>query len=89
MPQLIIVNKPFGDIRSKTMATTEKTLNVTGMMCDHCVKHVTKALEKVDGVESADVSLEKNNAVVKLDHDVEDTVLIQAVFDAGYEATVA
>ena len=67
----------------------EKTLNVEGMMCQHCVAHVTKALEKVEGVASVDVSLEENRATVALSADVADKVLIDAVVDAGYEATVA
>lgn len=37
----------------------EKTLEITGMMCGHCEMAVKKALEAVDGVESADVSHEK------------------------------
>ena len=28
-----------------------KTLSVEGMMCQNCVKHVTKALAAVEGVE--------------------------------------
>ena len=30
-----------------------KTVKVEGMMCQHCVAHVKKALEGVDGVEEA------------------------------------
>lgn len=67
----------------------EKTLNVEGMMCQHCVVHVTKALEKVEGVASVDVSLEENRATVALSADVADQVLIDAVVDAGYEAAIA
>ena len=66
----------------------EKTLNVEGMMCQHCVAHVTKALEKVEGVASVDVSLEENRATVALSADVADQVLIDAVVDAGYEAAI-
>ncbi|MGI6217945.1 MAG: heavy metal translocating P-type ATPase [Coriobacteriales bacterium] len=67
----------------------EKTLNVEGMMCEHCVAHVTKALEEIDGVESAKVSLDDANAVVNMTKDVPDDVLVNAVVDAGYKATVA
>ena len=42
----------------------EHKINVTGMTCMHCVGAVKKALESVDGVESAEVSLEQANAVV-------------------------
>ena len=46
-------------------------------------------LEGVDGVASADVSLENNNAVVTLESDVADDVLIAAVVEEGYEAQIA
>ena len=63
----------------------EKTVSINGMMCEHCVAHVKEALEKVDGVRSADVSLEKKNAVVTLDGEVGEEALKKAVTDAGYE----
>lgn len=63
----------------------QKTLNITGMMCNHCVAHVKKALESVDGVSSVNVSLENNNATVTLSHPVDDATLAKAVTDEGYE----
>lgn len=65
----------------------QKTLNITGMMCNHCVAHVKKALESVDGVSSVNVSLENNNAIVTLSHPVDDATLAKAVTDEGYEVT--
>lgn len=65
----------------------QKTLNITGMMCNHCVAHVKKALESVDGVSSVNVSLENNNATVTLSHHVDDATLAKAVTDEGYEVT--
>ena len=66
-----------------------RKLNVTGMMCQHCVAHVTKALEGVEGVSSVDVSLEAGTATVEAVEGVSDDALVAAVADAGYEATVA
>ena len=63
-----------------------KTLHVEGMMCQHCVAHVKKALEEVDGVEEAAVDLDAGTAAVRLVCDVSDGVLAAAVEDAGYEA---
>lgn len=65
----------------------QKTLNITGMMCNHCVAHVKKALESVDGVSSVSVSLENNNATVTLAHPVDDATLAKAVTDEGYDVT--
>ena len=67
----------------------EKTLNVEGMHCPKCVARVKKALEGVEGVTSAEVSLEANNAVVTLAADVADEVLIAAVVDSGFGASRA
>ncbi|HJB55498.1 MAG TPA: heavy metal translocating P-type ATPase [Candidatus Olsenella avistercoris] len=66
-----------------------RTLNVTGMMCQHCVAHVTKALEGVAGVSSVSVSLEDGTATVEAAEDVTNEALVAAVVDAGYEAEVA
>ncbi len=62
------------------------TLNVSGMTCNHCVMAVTKALSEVAGVEAADVSLEKAQAVVKGSAAAQ--VLINAVKEEGYEAAL-
>lgn len=74
---------------SRKESTMTKTLNVTGMMCQHCVAHVTKALEGVDGVSSVEVSLEAGTATVEAADTVSDEALVSAVTGAGYEATVA
>ena len=63
------------------------TIKVTGMTCGHCVAAVTKALQKVPGVEAADVNLEKAQAVVKGSADAQS--LIKAVKEEGYEAALA
>ena len=63
----------------------KKTISIEGMMCGHCVAHVTKALEGMNGVEKAEVSLENKNAVVTLSADVSDKALSATIVDAGYE----
>ena len=65
--------------------TMEKTLRVEGMMCQHCVAHVKKALEGVDGVEEAVVDLDAGTATAKMSEDVPDQVLAAAIVEAGYE----
>ena len=62
-----------------------KTIKIEGMMCMHCVNHVKTALEKIDGVILADVSLENKCAVVTLSKDVDTEILNKTVIDAGYE----
>lgn len=62
-----------------------KTLKVEGMMCQHCEKRVVKALEALEGVESAVASHEAGTAVVTLSAPVADEVLKKAVEDQDYE----
>ena len=66
----------------------KKTLTVEGMMCEHCVKHVTDALAAVPGVVKAEVKLGKKGkpgtAVVKFTEAVENEALTHAVEEAGY-----
>ncbi|MFP4607892.1 MAG: heavy-metal-associated domain-containing protein [Thiohalospira sp.] len=63
------------------------TLKVTGMTCGHCVNAVKEALEEVEGVESAEVSLEEGKAEVTGTADP--SALLKAVAEEGYQAEVA
>jgi copper ion binding protein len=62
------------------------TLKISGMSCEHCVKHVTQALEAVEGVKSAKVSLKANNAVVNHEEGASIEAMKAALIEAGYEA---
>ena len=75
-------------IQPKEEKEMTKTVSIKGMMCNHCRAHAEKALLAIDGVVSADVSLENENAVVTLSADVSDEILVKAITDAGYEAKV-
>jgi mercuric ion binding protein len=70
-------------------ATQTVTLSVTGMTCAACPITIKKALNKVEGVEKIEVSLEKKKAVVTFD-DAKTTVeaLLEATTNAGYPSTV-
>ena len=65
----------------------KKELSVEGMMCQNCVKHVTRALEGVPGVSRVEVSLEDKRATVSAADSVSDEALKAAVAEAGYEVT--
>ncbi|MBE6703789.1 MAG: heavy metal translocating P-type ATPase [Ruminococcaceae bacterium] len=64
----------------------EKKFNVKGMMCHHCENHVKKALEAIDGVETAVASHTEGTVVVTLSKDIADDVLKAAITEEGYEA---
>lgn len=68
---------------SKGETTMKKTIKIEGMMCQHCVKAATKALEGVAGVTAVTVSLEDKQAVVE--GSATDEALTAAIVDAGYE----
>ena len=61
------------------------TLAVEGMMCQHCVAHVKKALEGIKGVSAAEVDLDTKTATVDALSSVSVATLIDAVVAAGYE----
>lgn len=65
----------------------KKTMLIEGMTCMHCVARVKESLESLDGVVSAEVSLENKSALVSMTKEVRDRKLINAVKNAGYEAT--
>ncbi len=64
---------------------TEKIISIEGMMCQHCVRHATEALEKIDGVSDVKVSLEDKNAVIHVNQNVTDEQITNAIVAAGYE----
>ena len=83
-PELDTVGSDAGEPAEQEIFM-EKKLTVEGMMCQHCVAHVKKALEGVKGVSEAVVDLDAGTAVAKLTADVADDALTAAVVDAGYE----
>lgn len=67
--------------------TMKKELMIEGMMCQNCVKHVTRALEGIPGASHVQVSLEDKKATVEVLESVADEILKAAVTEAGYEVT--
>ncbi len=60
-------------------------IKVNGMMCAHCEAHVKKALEAIDGIESAVASHEENLVTITNSKDVDEALIKAVVTDAGYE----
>ncbi len=67
----------------------KKTLQIDGMMCEHCCKRVADALSAVEGVTHAEAAIKrkKGTAQVECAPDVADEALIAAVTQAGYTVT--
>lgn len=65
------------------------TIQITGMTCSGCVRSITKVLNSVPGVEKAEVSLEKENAVVTFDKTKTNAdTLIATIEDGGFDASL-
>lgn len=66
----------------------ETHVEVGGMTCQNCVRHVREALEAVDGVASAKVDLDHHHALVhwKPQAAPNPTALVSAVISAGFDA---
>ncbi len=62
----------------------KKVIKVEGMMCEHCVAHVKKALEAFPGV-TVDVDLASGKATVQGSSLPDDAKLTEAVEQAGYK----
>ncbi|MGS0738135.1 heavy-metal-associated domain-containing protein [Pseudomonas sp. GG8] len=67
------------------MKTVE--LQVQGMSCGSCVKHVTEALRPLEGV--SDVAVDLQSGRVKVSGDSDSHALLAALQDAGYPAHLA
>jgi len=65
--------------------TEQRTLQIQGMMCEHCEARVRKALESVPGVTAATASHIAGTAVVSLTEDVDAAALRAAVEEQGYK----
>jgi periplasmic mercuric ion binding protein len=66
------------------------TLMVDEMTCATCPLTVRISLERVNGVESADVDFETKLAIVTFDPDLTDVeALVQATTDVGYPSRPA
>lgn len=63
----------------------EIKLEIEGMMCEHCVKHVTEALKSNKNVEAVKVDLKNKQALIK-GSNLNVASLIKSVTDIGYKA---
>lgn len=68
---------------------TETLLDVKGMSCSSCVRHIDGALKRLDGVAQVDVRMREGRVLVRHGANVEAAALVGAIEDAGYEAQPA
>ena len=62
---------------------------IEGMTCTSCVAHITKAVRKIEGVETVKVDLGSESAIVGFDAARTSlTAIAEAIVEAGYEPRV-
>lgn len=64
--------------------TAASTYTVEGIHCDHCREAISREVAKVPGVSSVEVDLTSKLVAVH-GTDVNDSVVRQAIREAGYE----
>lgn len=70
------------------MSYKETLLDVMGMSCPSCIRHVNAALAEVDGVAKVEVRLRDGKVLIQHDPEVVNvSTLIEALREAGYDST--
>ena len=75
---------PCGTSSDEGDNAMEKTYKVMGMMCGHCESHVKEAIEAVPGVIEAKPSFLKDEVSVKMNEEIPEELIKEAVENAGY-----
>ncbi|MCU0105063.1 copper ion binding protein [Acholeplasma vituli] len=63
----------------------KKRIQIEGMSCMHCVKHVTNALNEIEGITNVVVNLKQNDALVEVTQAVSNDAIQNAITEAGYK----
>ncbi len=81
-----VQNDYVGKLTLKNLIMQSIQIKINGMTCMGCVNSVETVLEKISGVNSVDVSLDKALAIIQYDAEKASTdQLKQAIQDAGFE----
>lgn len=83
-------NKKTNNIKNNTKENNMNELkkmivNVDGMSCNNCAKHVKNALEELDQVKEVIVNLDEKNAELSYESEIDEKEIENAITEAGYE----
>ena len=68
----------------------KEKFDIQGMTCSSCSSHVEKAVKNLDGIKNVNVNLLLNNMLVEYDDKIiKNEIIIKAVEEAGYGATLS
>ena len=62
-----------------------KTIKIEGMHCNHCKLAVENVLNKIDGIEKAEVYLDKKQATIQTNKEVSNDQIKAAIEEEGFE----
>ena len=62
----------------------KKLIEIEGMHCEHCKKKVEDTLYSIPEVEEATVNLDKKNAKITLNEEVDDILIANLINNAGH-----
>lgn len=60
-------------------------IKIKGMSCNHCVMHVTRALQAIEGIKNVKVDLQSGEATFDEDKPIDRKVIAERIRKAGYE----
>jgi copper chaperone CopZ len=86
---IVATGQHHADVSAKAAAVQTKTVRIPieGMICTVCAGNVKKALKSVPGVQEAEISLERREAVVRYgEGKVLPEQLVSAINQLGYKA---
>lgn len=63
----------------------KKKLLVEGMMCGNCERHVTEALNELNGVSNVQVKLDTKEVFIDAEDSVSDEAIREAIDEVGYD----
>ncbi len=63
----------------------EIKLKVKGMVCNGCEKRVINVLAQIDEVDSVDANHETGEVLVKLNKEIDKSILIEKIDNLGFE----
>ena len=68
----------------KELVKMEKIIKVDGMMCNHCVMHVEKALKELSFIKDVKASLANKEVVITYEGNYDEKAIKEAIKNAGY-----
>ena len=65
----------------------KKIITIEGMSCNHCAKKVEITFSNLDNVSKVKVDLRKKCAILTLNENIEDNIVMDTIGNLGYQVT--